>query len=82
MYMPEILTKRDKNLLLKQKIRVIKPKLGSIKNWKTIFIEKNPQYNNKYNLELLSRVVSLRVVDQEMTDLLESFIEEVKQKKE
>lgn len=80
--MPEILTKRDKNDILKQKIALIKPSLASIKNWKTTFIEKHPQYNNKYNLELLSRVVSLRVVDAEMTKLLEVFIEEVKQQKE
>lgn len=73
--MPEIITKRAKHDILKERIKALKPKLHDITHWKTLFIKKHPEYDNLYSLGLLTSTLSLRTTDEEITDKLEAFVQ-------
>ena len=72
--MPSIITKRDKSLLLRNRVVAIKPILQGIKHWKKQFIELHPEFNNKYSLGLLASTMSLRTSDEDITSKLELFV--------
>jgi hypothetical protein len=58
---------------LKKRISVLKPNLPA--NYRTIFFEENPQYDNHKGVALLNNVLYLKSTDVFITDALEEIVE-------
>lgn len=73
--MSELLTKQEKNALLRTRAAQVKAKLKGVKGWKIDFCEKNPEYNSARWVMIINNVVNGYSVDEDLTSKLELYVE-------